>query len=85
MPSPPPSNLEPPQTTVGRPILKSIAPSKRPALEKPTQNCYDKAITENVFLPKELSGIFAIRQRRERVRPACLMILQVLLAVFKVH
>ena len=64
---PPPLNLEPPaKITIGRQILKPVAPSKRPTIERPTQNCRNEFNIENAFLPKELAEIFEARQRRER-------------------
>ena len=66
-PPPPPSNLEPSaKTTEGRQTLKPVAPSKRPTIERPTQNCRNEFNIENAFLPKELAEIIAARQRRER-------------------
>ena len=51
-PPPPPSNLDPSaKTTEGRQILKPVAPSKRPTIERPTQNCRNEFNIENAFLP----------------------------------
>ncbi|KHJ31153.1 putative eka-like protein [Erysiphe necator] len=61
-------------TMDSRQILNPVAPSKRPVIERPTQNCRDKFETENAFLPKELANVIAIRQRRERAWHARLMI-----------
>ena len=58
----PPSNLETSSKTMdSRKILKSVAPSKRPVTERPTQNSRDKLEVENAFFPKELADIIAIR------------------------
>ncbi|POS82785.1 hypothetical protein EPUL_003993 [Erysiphe pulchra] len=52
--------------TVGRPILKPIAPSKRLTSGRIPQNCSESTEMENAFLPKELAEVIATRQRRER-------------------
>ncbi|POS84842.1 hypothetical protein EPUL_003598, partial [Erysiphe pulchra] len=52
--------------TVGRPILKPTAPSKRPTSGRISQNCSESTDMENAFLPKELAEVIATRQRRER-------------------
>lgn len=60
-PPPPPSNLEPSaKTTEGRQILKPVAPSKRPTIERPTPTSSNECYIENAFLPKELAEIVAI-------------------------
>ncbi|POS82439.1 hypothetical protein EPUL_005781 [Erysiphe pulchra] len=71
----PPLNLEEPtKTSDGRQILKPVAPSKRPIIERPTPSCSNEISTGNAFLPKELAEIVAIRQHRERAWHASLMI-----------
>ncbi|KHJ34215.1 putative eka-like protein [Erysiphe necator] len=64
----------PPPLSHGRQILKPVAPSKRPIIERPTPSCSNKINIENAFLPKELAEIVAIRQRRERAWHARFMI-----------
>ncbi|KAI0994594.1 hypothetical protein K3495_g13587 [Podosphaera aphanis] len=73
--TPPPSNLEPSaRITEGRQILKPVAPSKRPTIERPTPISSNEFNIGTAFLPKELAEIVAIRQRRERAWHARLMI-----------
>ncbi|KHJ34354.1 putative eka-like protein [Erysiphe necator] len=74
-PPPPPLNLEPSaKMTYGRQILKPVAPSKRPIIERPTPSSSNNFNTENAFLPKELADVIATRQRRERAWHARLML-----------
>ncbi|POS84802.1 hypothetical protein EPUL_005393, partial [Erysiphe pulchra] len=49
----------PNKSTVGRPILKPTAPSKRPTPDRTPQNSSEKTGIENAFLPKELREIIA--------------------------
>ncbi|POS83050.1 hypothetical protein EPUL_006088, partial [Erysiphe pulchra] len=62
----PPSNSAISNTILdGKQILKPVAPSKRPIIERPTSDSSDKSDSRNAFFPKELADIIAIRQRRE--------------------
>ncbi|POS83908.1 hypothetical protein EPUL_004747, partial [Erysiphe pulchra] len=64
---PPPSNPVPQSKTIdSKHILQLVARSKRPVIERTTQNDKDKFEIQNAFLPKELAVIIATRQHREQ-------------------
>ncbi|POS86854.1 hypothetical protein EPUL_001769, partial [Erysiphe pulchra] len=80
-PSSQPSDTQiPNKSTVGRPILKPTAPSKRPTPDKTPQNSSEKTGIENAFLPKELREIIATRQRREHAWHVRVMICSTVLS-----
>ncbi|POS84001.1 hypothetical protein EPUL_006047 [Erysiphe pulchra] len=74
-PPPPPSNLTPTtKATDCRPILRPVAPSKRPIPERSQNNSRNNSDIANAYLSQELAEIIATRQRHERAWHARIMI-----------
>ncbi|KHJ34806.1 putative eka-like protein [Erysiphe necator] len=64
----------------GRPILKPIAPSKRPTPDRIPQDRSESTDMENAFLPKKLAKVIATRQLCERAWHVRVMICNTILS-----